>query len=456
MNHESIPPKVNLEAERAVLGSLLRDHELMDECYLSPDDFSDYEDNRTLFKVLQYAKEHFEGEKEPFDPVLLVTKWGERLQRIGGITRLMALRDSVPSTASFGHFQQSVRADRIQREIQEVGRQIAATGGGDLSELRLKMNELAELQRGKEGTGPVHMASILEGHGQTIMKRAQSMGVTGAKTANDDISQMSGGHQPGDLEVYAARPSMGKTQYILNDMNAVTKDGWAAVIFSLEMGALKMVERLISTIGGIKNKKIKSGKMSDNDWDSYSKAVEIIASRDLYIDDTPGATVEYVRHQVKQLKKKHPKLVVYVDYLQFLNTERKFKQNHERIGYITKVLKGIARELNVCVVAISAVGRDCEKRPDKRPLMSDLRESGDIESDADVVVFLYRDEYYNADTIKKGIVELIVAKGRDIGTGTFEMVFQSDTGRFINLTPEQKAELAEKVKELERKGNSKR
>lgn len=447
---------MNLEAERAVLGALLRDHELMDECYLSPDDFTDHEENRTLYRVLQYAKEHFEGEKEPFDPVLLVSKWGERLQKIGGLTRLMALRQSVPSTASFSHYQQSVRADRIQREIQEIGREIAVGGGADLSELRLRMNELAELQRGQEGTGPVHMASLLEGHGQTIMKRAQSMGVTGAKTANDDINQMSGGHQDGDLEIYAARPSMGKTQYILNDMDAVTKAGGAAAIFSLEMGALKMVERLVSTVGGIKNKKIKSGLMSDNDWDSYSKAVEIIASRNLYIDDTPGATVEYVRHQVKQLKKKHSKLVVYVDYLQFLNTERKFTKNNERIGYITKVLKGIAREFNVCVVAISAVGRDCEKRPDKRPLMSDLRESGDIESDADVVVFLYRDEYYNADTIKPGIVELIVAKGRDIGTGTFEMVFKKDTGRFINMTKEEKEKLAEKVRERERQGHSKR
>ncbi|CAM3304771.1 MULTISPECIES: replicative DNA helicase [Paenibacillus] len=446
---------MNLESERATLGSLLRDHELMDECYLSADDFSEEEDNRTIFKVLQYAKEHFEGVKDPFDPVLLVSKWGERLQRVGGITRLMELRNSVPTTAGFTHYQQSVRSARIQREIQEIGQQISTSGGGDLSELQLKMNQLAELQRGQEGTGPVHMAKILEGHGQTIMKRAQSKGVSGAKTANDDISQMSGGHQPGDLEIIAARPSMGKTQYVLNDMDAVTSAGWSAVIFSLEMGALKLVERLVSSIGGIKNKKIKSGLMSDNDWHSYSKAVEIIASRNLFIDDTPGATVEYVRRQVKQLKKKHPKLVVYVDYLQFLNTEKKFTKNNEKIGYITKVLKGIAREFNVCMVAISAVGRDCEKRPDKRPLLSDLRESGDIESDADVVIFLYRDEYYNADTIKKKIVELIVAKGRDIGTGTFEMIFQSDTGRFINLTKEQKEKLAEMVREYEQT-NSKR
>nr|WP_276203454.1 DnaB-like helicase C-terminal domain-containing protein [Paenibacillus wynnii] len=171
------------------------------------------------------------------------------------------------------------------------------------------------------------------------MNRASSSGVTGAKTANDDINQMSGGHQKGDLEILAARPSMGKTQYVLNDMDAVTKDGWAAVIFSLEMKDLKVVERLVSTIGGIKNKRIKSGMMSDNDWDSYSKAVAIIVSRNLYIDDTPGATVEYIRRQVKALRKEFPNLVVYVDYLQFLNTEKKFTKNNEKVVTSRKHLK---------------------------------------------------------------------------------------------------------------------
>lgn len=447
---------MSLDAERAVLGSLLKDHTLMDDCFLEEKDFADEEGCRRVFRILQYASRHFTDVPNPLDPVLIADKWGSRLQQIGGISHLMALRDAVPSTDSFVFYQRAVRTDRVQWEIVELGRQVAANGGSDLSELKQRIETISELQKGDDEGGPVHMASILEGHGQTIMKRASSSGITGAKTANDDINQMSGGHQKGDLEIVAARPSIGKTQYVLNDMDAVTKDGWAAVMFSLEMNALKVVERLVSTIGGIKNKRIKSGMMSDNDWDSYSKSVEIIASRNLYIDDTPGATVEYVRRQVKALRRKFPNLVVYVDYLQFLNTEKKFTKNNEKIGYITKALKGIAREMDVCMVAISAVGRDCEKRPDKRPMMSDLRESGDIESDADIVTFLYRDDYYNADTIKKGIVELIVAKGRDIGTGTFEMVFRRDTGRFINLTKDEKYELEKKVKEHAQKANSRR
>lgn len=382
---------MSLEAQRAVLGSLLKDHTLMDDCFLNKEDFSEEEYNQKVFNVLSYAHRHFSGEvSNPFDPVFLATKWGAKLAQIGGMAHFMALRDSVPTTDGFGYYQKAVRIERVQRQLVELGLQIATNGGGDLAELRQHIDALTELQKGDDEGGPVHMASILDGHSQTIINRASSSGVTGAKTANDDINQMSGGHQKGDLEILAARPSMGKTQYVLNDMDAVTKDGWAAVIFSLEMKDLKVVERLVSTIGGIKNKRIKSGMMSDNDWDSYSKAVAIIVSRNLYIDDTPGATVEYIRRQVKALRKEFPNLVVYVDYLQFLNTEKKFTKNNEKVGYITKALKGIAREFDVCMVAISAVGRDCEKRPDKRPMMSDLRESGDIESDADIVTFLYR------------------------------------------------------------------
>ncbi|MBY3623779.1 hypothetical protein HGO21_30145 [Acinetobacter sp. CUI P1] len=445
---------MNLEAQRAVLGALLKDPELMDDCYLKKDDFSEEEHNRKIFTVLQYAKEHFKEASNPFDMVLIANKWGKNLQQIGGISHFVKLRESAPHASNFAYYQKAVRVDRVQADLVELGKQIA-TSGGDVTEIQAKVLELAELQQADNETGPIHMASILEGHGQTVAKRASSGGITGAKMANEEIAQLSGGHQKGDLEIVAARPSIGKTQYVINDMDAVTKDGWAAVLFSLEMSSLKVVERMVSTIGGIKNKKIKSGLMSDNDWDSYSKAVEIIANRNLFIDDTHGATVEYIRRQVKALKKKYPNLVVYIDYLQFIETEKSFTKNTEKIGYITKALKGIAKEFDVCVVAISAVGRDCEKRPDKRPMMSDLRESGNIESDADVVTFLYRDDYYNADTPKKGIVEFIVAKGRDIGTGTFEMAFLMDIGRFVNLTTDDKYKLAEKVKayEQQRKNN---
>lgn len=445
---------MNLEAQRAVLGALLKDPELMDDCYLSKDDFSEEEHNRKIFTVLQYAKDHFKEASNPFDMVLIANKWGKNLQQIGGISHFVKLRESAPHASNFAYYQKAVRVDRVQADLVELGKQIA-TSGGDVADIQAKMVELAELQHGGDEDGPVHVSSLLEGHPHTVASRASISGITGARMACEDINQLSGGHQKGDLEVWGARPSIGKTQYVMNDIDAVTADGWTAVMFSLEMSSLKVVERLVSAVGGIKSKRIKSGMMSDNDWDSYSKAITIITGRSLYIDDKHGATVEYIRRKVKELRKKHPNIIVYIDYLQFIETEQSFSKNTEKVGYITKELKGIAKELDVCVVAISAVGRKCEERPDKRPMMSDLRESGNIESDADVVVFLYRDDYYNADTPKKGIVEFIVAKGRDIGTGTFEMAFLMDIGRFVNLTPDDKYKLAEKVKahEQQRKNN---
>lgn len=243
---------MNLDAERAVLGSLLKDHALMDDCFLGPDDFTEEEeDNRLLYKVLQYAKENADGAADPFDPIVLVSRWGARLQRIGGLTRLMALRDAVPSTESFLYYQRAVRTERIQQDLVHLGRQIAINGGGDIAELKAKMEQLEELLQGESG-GPVHMASLLEGHERVIAKRANSGGITGAKTASEGFTQLSKGHQIGDLEILAGRPSMGKTLFMVNDMDAVTSSGWADVVFSLEMGALEIVEQMASCIGGFK------------------------------------------------------------------------------------------------------------------------------------------------------------------------------------------------------------
>ncbi|ETT46230.1 hypothetical protein BSK66_31670 [Paenibacillus odorifer] len=450
---------MNLDAERALLGSLLKDHTLMDDCFLVPADFTEEEeDNRLLFKVLQYAKEHSDEAANPFDPVVLVSKWGARLQRIGGLTRLMALRDSVPSTDSFTYYQRAVRTDRIQQELAELGRQIATNGGGDIAELKAKMEQLEELQQGDSDGGLVHMATLLEGHEKVIAKRANSGGITGAKAASEDFTQLSKGHQIGDLEILAGRPSMGKTLYMANDVDAVTSSGWGDAVFSLEMGGMEIVEQIASCIGGIKRDRIASGQMSDNDWLRYGDALEIIAGRLLYIDDRSGATVEYIRRQVKSLKKKHPgkRWVIHIDFLQFIQTEKNFENTKERIGYITKYLKRMARQLQVCVVCLSAVGRSCEQRPDKRPLMSDLRDSGDIESDADVVTFIYRDDYYYPESPKKGFAEIIVAKGRKIGTGTFDMAFVPSISRFVNLDKDQKYKLAEKVREHEQQRKNRR
>lgn len=450
---------MSVEAERAVLGSLLLDHNLMDDCYLTPIDFDEYEGNQTIFRVLQSAKEYFTDTPNPLDLRLVATKWGRLLEEVGGISRLSDLQRSVPSTALFHHYQKAVRRARVQRELAELGRQIAIVGGGDFAELKARIEELEEMQQGDGEVGPVHMVSLLENHEKVIAKRANSVGgITGAHTACDDITNLSKGHQEGDLEIIGARPSMGKTTYAMNDMNRVTESGWGDIFFSLEMGAMDIVEQMASCIGGIYRDRIASGQMSDNDWHSYGKAIEIISNRLLFIDDKIGATVEYIRRQVKAIKKKFPnkRWVIHIDFLQFIQSEKEFSNTKERIGYILKYLKRMAKELWVKVVCLSAVGRDCEKRPDKRPLLSDLRDSGDIESDADIVTFIYRDDYYHPDSPKKNIAELIVAKGRKIGTGTFDMFFVPQISRFLNPDKKQREQIAEKVKEYEQRPKNSR
>lgn len=444
---------MSIEAQYYVLGCLFQKPDLMEECYVQPEEFSpeaEY-DLSLIMKYMQYTYE----QDGTIDPALMAQRSGKRMERMGGFTFLMKLRDAVPDLNNFSYYQSLVRDAHIQKQMYELLQETAATGM-DITEVKSRIEEIEATRVDNKGTGFVHMADLLQDHAGVILKRNNMSGLTGAKTACEDLNKLGGGHQPGDLVIVAARPSMGKTQYVLNDVAAVTEAGWAALIISLEQDAIQIIERQVCLMGGLKNQRVKSGQMTETDWEKYSHAVSMIADRDIYIDDTPGSTVEYVRRKAKEFKKKFPKFVLYVDYLQFLNTERKFSKNNEAKGYITKVLKDIARKMQIPVVAISAVGRDVEKRPDKRPLMSDLRESGDIESDADIVMFLYRDDYYNPNAVKKGMTEIIIAKGRNIGVGTFEMMFRSDTGQFINLTDDEKKEYAEKVKLYEQtKGHRK-
>ncbi|MEC0239462.1 DnaB-like helicase C-terminal domain-containing protein [Paenibacillus dokdonensis] len=447
---------MSLEAEQAALGALLRKPELKDDCYLSGQDFDPDGPNGLVMDALSWAHEQFADKPNPFDFVVLAEHWGSRLQKIGGVSYLMKLRDSVPSVTNFDHYQNIVRQAHIQRMSRIALAEAAAAGEVDIADTVDKLQKIADLHPEGQSAGPIKMSDVLQDHHREIRARGSRAGLTGVKTASVDLDQMGGGHQKGDVTIVAARPSIGKTAYIVNDSTEAGRSGSATVIFSAEMPSLDVSERFICSIGNIDSKKVRNGLLTENDWHSYSKALEILESLPIYIDDSPAMTIEYIRRQVKELRKKFQTLTVYIDYLQLIESERNFTKGNERVNYVSKQLKQIARTFNVPVIAISSVGRKCEERNDKRPLMSDLRESGNIEFDADVIIFLYRDDYYYPDTIRKGIIELIVAKGRKIGTGTLQMVFNRKTGRFINLTPDDKEKLAEKVREHERQGHSKR
>ncbi|OPG98386.1 hypothetical protein B2I21_08530 [Chryseobacterium mucoviscidosis] len=445
---------MNIEAERATLGALLKQPDLMDECYLTPDDFKADDRHQVLMKTLRYAYEQFNDKPNPFDPLVMANHWGNDIMKIGGITYIMQLRESAVGS-NFNEYQRMVRSASIQRQAVEA--MTGALDGGlvDISAIKERMEQLAEQQGADTADGMQKMADTLEGHYKEITKRATRAGLTGVKSASKDFNDMSGGHQKQDVTIVAARPSIGKTAYIVNDANAAAHAGHTPAFFSAEMPSTDVAERFVCSIGGIDSKKVRNGMLTENDWDSYGKAMDIIESLPLYIDDTPGMTIEYIWRQTKALKKRFPNLIIYIDYLQLIESEKKFTNTADRVNYVSKQLKKIARTFDIPVVAISSVGRKCEERQDKRPMMSDLRESGNIEFDADVIIFLYRDDYYYPETVLKGIIELIVAKGRKIGTGTLQMFFNRRNGRFTDLDQDMKYELAKKVKEHARPAHKK-
>ncbi|RUT48558.1 replicative DNA helicase [Paenibacillus anaericanus] len=443
---------MSLEAEQAVLGSLLKNSELMDTCYLTPNDFDPEGPHTIVMEMLSWANEHLSGKPgitDPFDIKVLGEEWGKELSVIGGLSYIVDLRDSVPTTANFDYYQKIIRQANIQRQALLTFRKAVSDGSVDVGDVKDQLEKLQDLQNQGINDGMVQIADVLEGHHKEIMARGSRSGVTGVKTASEDFDEMSGGHQKSDFIIVAARPSIGKTALIVNDSIAAAKAGNTVGFFSGEMPAKDVAERFICGIGNIDSKKVRTGLLTENDWDSYSKSMAILDGLPIYIDDSPGMTVEYIWRQVKSMSKKHANLIIYIDYLQLIESEKKFNNTADRVNYISKQFKKMARTFNIPVVAISSVGRKCEDRQDKRPLMSDLRESGNIEFDADIIIFLYRDDYYYPDAAKKGIIELIVAKGRKIGTGILEMMFNRKTGRFLNLTKDDKEKLVEKVREHE-------
>lgn len=424
------------EAEVFVLGSILIEPDLIYECYIQPEEFLDLEAGRHRL-IMEYFRYLADNDK-PIDLLVMAETSGKNLSKIGGISYLSQLRESVPTVANFGYYQSIVRKSYIKRRASRTMRDLAEIGEGDVDAneyagtIQAAAEDIADLAE-SEQRDVVKMSDVLQGHEKVILKRREQQGITGSKTASVELDQMTGGHQDGDLEIIAARPSMGKTAYVVNDMIASARGGRPVALFSLEMAADKISERAICAIGNIDGTKMRTGNLGDLDWERWSYAMEELERLPIYIDDTPGLTLQQIGAKVKRLKKQHPRLVVYIDFLQLVDPGRKFSKDHEGVAFVSKGLKRIARKNNCPVIAISAVGRSVEQRQDKRPMMSDLRESGSIESDADIVLFLYRDDYYNADSSKKGIVELILAKGRNVGTGTVEMAFNKKTGRFLDI-----------------------
>jgi replicative DNA helicase len=434
----------SMEAEQSVLGGLMLDNSRFDavaELVDAEDFFKD--SHRQIYRVMaELANGGF-----PLDVVTLseaLERHGE-LQRVGGIAYLAEMATHTPSAANITAYAKIVRDHATVRQLiaaaNEISRSSLNPAGLD-SEALLQLAErrVAEIveDRPKEG-GFAGVNELLKGAVERIDELFSSdSDITGLATGLADLDSRTSGWQPGELIILAARPSMGKTALALNFVeNAILKQDNPVLVFSMEMPAQSLVVRMLSSIGRINQGKIRNGKLTEEDWPKLSAAVSKMKDRPLFIDDTPGLTPQDMKARTRRIAREHgnPALIV-VDYIQLMHTGGNSDGRTQEISEISRSLKALAKEYSCPVIALSQLNRGVEQRPNKRPMNSDLRESGAIEQDADVILFIYRDEYYNEESPDKGIAELILGKQRNGEVGTCRAAWVGHYTRFENLAPE--------------------
>ncbi|BFH10673.1 replicative DNA helicase [Paenibacillus melissococcoides] len=419
-----------IEAEQALLGSILLEPELIDECSLQAQDMSAPE-HRIIFEVMSELRQA----GKPIDIVVMASEYQAEIIDAGGISYLTRLSRAVPTTVNFREYVELVRrASLWRRAARRVKDGFNLDGPEALAaELQAATNEIMDgLQLGQ---GWRRVSDILNGHEDVILQRQQMKGVTGARMASRHLTTMTSGHQPKELTIIAARPSVGKTAYMLNDALEAEAGGYVVGIFSLEMGELSLTERMICRLAHLDGFKLRNGMFNDEDWQRYTMARDELNRREIYIIDKGSMTINDISLKVRELRRMHPgrKVIIYIDFLQLIDGGRRFPNKQEETSFVSRSLKWVAKEYDCPVVVISSLSRAVEQRQDKRPMLSDLRESGQIESDADVVLLLYRDDYYNQETEKKNIIEIIIGKGRNIGAGIVEMVYMKNFQKLVDI-----------------------
>ena len=435
-------PPYSIEAEQSVLGSLMIDNSAWDQVadMISEVDFYRKE-HRLIFQAIATLSE----ESNPSDAVTL-SEWldsNNELNNVGGLSYLGALAKNTPTAANIKAYANIVRERSIMRQLVSVGTEIANSAynpeGRDSKDLlehaEQKVFKIAE-QGAKGRKGYQNIRQLLTKAVDRIDKLFQmDSHITGVATGFDDFDEKTAGLQPADLVIVAGRPSMGKTTFAMNIAeNAAIKQNLPVVVFSMEMPGEQLAMRMMSSLGRIDQHKLRTGKLGDEDWPRVTSAVGILSEAPLYIDDTPALTTTDLRARARRLKREHGDLgLIVIDYIQLMQGSGRSNENRAtEVSEISRGLKALAKELNVPVVALSQLNRSLEQRPNKRPIMSDLRESGAIEQDADVIVFIYRDEVYNEDSPDKGMAEIIIGKQRNGPIGTTRLTFMGKYTKFEN------------------------
>ena len=438
-----IPPH-SLEAESSVLGGLLLDNSAWDRVgdLVTDSDFYRYE-HRLVFSAIA-------GLINSSRPADVITVF-EHLQslgkadEVGGLAYLNSLAQYVPSASNIRRYGEIVRERAILRKLVTASDEIATTAFSPKGRPVAQILDEAEqkiFHIGEEGSRMKQGFQSMNSLVVELLDRVEEMSqnpndITGVPTGFHDFDRMTSGMQPGDLIVLAARPSMGKTALAINIAeNVAVQEGLPVAVFSMEMGASQLAVRIVGSIGRIDQGHLRAGKLSDDEWPRLTEAIEKLRNVSLHIDETPGLTPSELRANARRLSRQCGKLgLIVVDYLQLMSGSSSDGSDNRatELGEISRGLKMLAKELQCPVIALSQLNRSVEQRTDKRPMMSDLRESGAIEQDADVIMFIYRDDYYNKDSKEPGVAEVIIGKQRNGPTGTVKLAFLKPITKFESL-----------------------
>ena len=440
-----VPPH-SVEAEQSVLGAVLLDNtawEKIGDVVREPDFYR--HDHRLIWQHLARLLER----NQPADVLTLqdALKSTGKLEEAGGLSYLNALASGTPSAANVRRYAEIVRDRAILRRLISVSDEIATTAlnpqGRDtrqiLDEAESRMFQISEDgSRGRVGFQDLQsvLAQVVE-RVDDLYNRENPNDITGVPTGFTDLDRMTSGMQPGDLIIIAARPSVGKTAFALNMAEHVAiSQGMPVAVFSMEMGATQLAMRLVCSVGRIDQQRLRTGRLTEDDWPRLTSAIQKMQDANLFIDETPALNPLELRARARRLARQYGKLgLIMVDYLQLMRVPALSDNRTLEIGEISRSLKALAKELNVPVIALSQLSREVEKRNDKKPIMSDLRESGAIEQDADVILFIHREDRYDPDSPNKGMAEIIIGKQRNGPIGSVTLTFLGQYTKFENFAP---------------------
>ena len=435
-----IPPH-SVESEQSILGSIILDKDAIITVAetINPSDFY-----KEAHKIIYESMLSLNSNNEPIDLITLIEELRKEghLDNIGGISYLTSLSTIVPTTSNVKYYANIVKEKSVMRQLIKASNEIINLGydaSTDVQEILNKAEKnIFDISQEKSGDDIQPINAVLQDTFDMIEKLCtEKKEVTGITTGFKDLNKKINGLQRTDLILLAARPAMGKTAFSLNLVqNAALKGDASVAVFSLEMSKEQLVQRMLSAQSNVELSKIKTGTLGESDWPRIIDGMAVLSEAKIFIDDTPGIKISEIRSKCRRLKMEKGLDLILIDYLQLMECEGKNENRQQEIAKISRSLKILAKELDCPVVALSQLSRSPELRKDHRPILSDLRESGSIEQDADIVMFLYRDEYYHDDSEKKNIGEVIVAKNRHGETGNVELVWFGQVQKFADKVRE--------------------